>query len=147
LSQAVFVGRRGVAGLVSRGKFRDDRAANRERPMLFVTIAYFLSSVAVGGAKILAGETASGVAFLAAALFGFWAGSGIKIALYAPSKRPRVIALVLAAAFSSLAFLITILSGVRFEAYGQDLHGSAWVVAGLIAGIMGTRRRMKGKPI
>ncbi|MDB5508968.1 MAG: hypothetical protein JWL93_1437 [Hyphomicrobiales bacterium] len=115
--------------------------------MLFVTIAYFLSSVAVGGAKILAGETGSGIAFLAAALFGFWAGSGIKIALYTPLKRPRVIALILTAAFSSLAFLITILSGVRFEAYGQDLHGAAWVVAGLIAGIMGTRRRMKGKPI
>lgn len=120
---------------------------NTGLPMLFVTLAYFFSSVAVGSAKILAGETFGGIAFLAAALFGFWAGSGIKIALYAPSQRPRVVALALVGFFSTLAFLITVLSGVRFEAYGQDLHGGAWVVAGLIAGILGTRRRKRGTPI
>ncbi|MBX9739032.1 MAG: hypothetical protein K2X62_03120 [Beijerinckiaceae bacterium] len=115
--------------------------------MLFVTIAYFLSSVAVGGAKLVSGQTMPGIAFLLAALFGFWSGAAFKIAIFAPSTRPRVVSGIIGTVFIGLALLVTALSGVRFEAYGQDLHGAAWAITGVIAGLMGTRKRRAGKPI
>ncbi len=109
--------------------------------MVFVTLIYFLATLIVGGSQLITGQTAAGLSFIAAGLFGFWAGSSLKLAIFAPEMRPRLVGLLLAASCTALGLLATYVTGVRFEAFGQDLHGAAWVIAGLLAGIMGTKRR------
>lgn len=109
--------------------------------MIFVTLAYFVSTLVIGGAKLFAGDTLLGLCFILAAVLAFWSGSSIKLAIFAGSSRPRLVGLLLAACFAAVAALVTVVSGVRFEAYGQNLHGAAWVLAGVLAGILGTRRR------
>ncbi|MDB5651151.1 MAG: hypothetical protein JWL62_2671 [Hyphomicrobiales bacterium] len=109
--------------------------------MLFVTIAYFLATLVVGGAKLIAGETLLGLSFLGAAVLAYWGGSAIKLAIFAPALRPRLVGLLVGACFAAVAALVTVASGVRFEAFDRDLHGSAWVLAGVVGGIFVTRRR------
>jgi hypothetical protein len=109
--------------------------------MLFVTVAFFMATLLIGGAQTVQGQVPQGLSFIAAGLFAFWAGSSLKLAIFAPTAPPRRVGLIMAALFTILAFAITLLSGVHFDAYGHDMPGYAWVLAGLIGGIMGTKRR------
>jgi hypothetical protein len=109
--------------------------------MPFVTLAFFLATLVIGVAQIVEGQTWPGVSFLVAGLFAFWGGAALKAAFFAPAARPRLVGLLIAAFFTVLGLLATQATGVRFEAFDRDLNGAAWVVAGLLAGIMGTRRR------
>jgi uncharacterized membrane-anchored protein len=110
--------------------------------MPFVTFTFFLATLIVGGAQVLGGQTLPGLSFLMAGILAFWAGSSLKLAIYAPDTRPRLIGFLLAAFFTTLGLLATVSTDVHFEAFGHDLHGAAWVVAGILAGIFGTRRRI-----
>ncbi len=54
---------------------------------------------------------------------------------------PRRVGVIMAVVLIATALAVTLLSGVHFDAYGHDMPGYAWVLAGLIGGIMGTKRR------
>ena len=114
--------------------------------MIFVTFAYFVATVVLGGAQLLLGETWSGATLLVVGVLSYWAGSALKIAIYAPASRPRTVGFILAGMFTLVGSAATVLTGARFDAYGQEMHGIAWVLAGLIAGLMGTRRRHYPEP-
>jgi hypothetical protein len=109
--------------------------------MLFVTVAFFMATLLIGGAQTVQGQVPEGLSFIAAGLFAFWAGSSLKLAVFAPTPPPRRVGFILAAACTCVAFAVTLLSGVHFDAYGHGMPGYAWVLAGLIGGIMGTKRR------
>jgi ammonia channel protein AmtB len=109
--------------------------------MLFVTVAYFLATLLIGGAQTLQDQVLPGLSFIVAGVFAFWAGSSLKLGVFAPAGPPRRVAFALAALFTAIALGATMATGVRFDAYGQDMPGAAWVIAGLIAGIMGTKKR------
>jgi hypothetical protein len=109
--------------------------------MLFVTLTFFLATLVIGGAQIVQDEVAQGVSFIAAGLFAYWAGSALKVAMFAPSGPPRRVGFIIAGALTAVAFATALVSGVHYDAYGHDMPGYSWVLAGLIAGIMGTKRR------
>jgi hypothetical protein len=109
--------------------------------MVFVTLCFFIATLLIGGSKALQGEVLPGLAFIAAGLFAYWAGSALKLAVFAPAATPRRVGFLMAAGLTVIGFGITLATGVRFDAYGHDMPGVAWVLAGLIAGIMGTKKR------
>lgn len=109
--------------------------------MIFVTFAYFLATLVIGVAQILQGATWEGSSFLFAGLFAYWGGSALKLAVFAPTARLRLVGLLMTAFFAVFGALATHVTGAHFEAFGHDLPGYAWVLVGVIAGIMGTRRR------
>jgi hypothetical protein len=109
--------------------------------MIFVTICFFIATLLIGGSKAVQGEVLPGLAFIAAGLFAYWAGSALKLAVFAPASTPRRVGFIMAACLTLIGFAVTLWTGVRFDAYGQDMPGVAWVLAGLIAGIMGTKKR------
>jgi hypothetical protein len=109
--------------------------------MIFVTLTFFLATLIIGIAQTLQGEVLPGLSFMAAGLLAYWAGSSLKLAIFAPSSPPRRVGFALAALLTALAFGATFATGVHFDAYGHDMPGYAWVLAGLIGGIMGTKRR------
>lgn len=109
--------------------------------MLFVTVAYFMATLLIGGAQTLQGAVLPGLSFILAGLLAYWAGSALKLAVFAPAGPPRRVGFIMAAVFTALAFGTSLATGVRFDAYGHDMPGYAWVLAGLIGGIMGAKRR------
>jgi len=109
--------------------------------MLFATVAFFMATLFIGGAQTVQGQVPQGLSFMVAGLFAFWAGSSLKLAIFAPSAPPRRVGFIMAVALIAAALAATLLSGVRFDAYGYDMPGYAWVLVGLIGGIMGTKRR------
>ena len=109
--------------------------------MLFVTVAFFMATLFIGGAQTVQGQVPQGLSFMAAGLFAFWAGSSLKLAVFAPSAPPRRVGVIMAVVLIATALAVTLLSGMHFDAYGHDMPGYAWVLAGLIGGIMGTKRR------
>ena len=115
--------------------------SGQDRRMLFVTVSFFMATLFIGGAQTVQGQVPQGLSFIAAGLLAFWAGSSLKLAVFAPTGPPRRVGFLMAGAFTLIAFAITLLSGVHFDAYGHDMPGYAWVLAGLIGGIMGTKRR------
>ncbi len=113
------------------------------KPMLIVSVAYFIATTVIGIAQLFQMDTPwSGLSFLVAGLFAFWSGSSLKLAVFAPSGRLRWVGLLMSTAFLAIGALATVSSGTRFDAFGHDMPGYAWVIAGVIAGIMGTKRRV-----
>ena len=112
-------------------------------PMLIVSVAYFIATAVIGIAQVFQMETPwPGLSFLVAGLFAFWSGSSLKLAVFAPTGRLRWVGLLMSSAFLAIGALATLTSGTRFDAFGHDMPGYAWVIAGVIAGIMGTKRRV-----
>lgn len=109
--------------------------------MIFVTFAFFLASLVIGIAQIVGGQVWPGASFILGGLFAYWSGSSLKLGIFTPHKTRRNVAFLLALAFALAGFAVTWSSGVRFEAFGQDMPGYAWVLAGVLAGLLGTRRR------
>jgi hypothetical protein len=109
--------------------------------MLFVTVAYFMATLLIGGSQAVQGEVLPGLSFIVAGLFAYWAGSSLKLAVFAPAAPPRRVGFAMTALFTAIALGATFATGVRFDAYGHDMPGYAWVLAGIIGGIMGTKRR------
>ena len=108
--------------------------------MIFATFAFFIVTLAIGITRIVEGQTLQGVAFLVAGLLAYLAGSSFKLGLFAKEPRPRRAAFAIAGLCTLVAAAFTTLTGVTFEAYGQEMHGIAWVMAGLIAGLITTRK-------
>ena len=112
-------------------------------PMLIVTVAYFIATTVIGVSQLFLMETLwPGLSFLLGGTLAFWAGSCLKLAAFAPTPRLRWIGLLMTSFFAVLGTLATISTGTHFDAYGHDMPGFAWVMAGVIAGIMGTKRRI-----
>ena len=109
--------------------------------MLFVTVAFFMATLFIGGAQTVQGEVLPGLSFIFGGLFAYWAGSALKLSFFAPNPAARRVGLLLAASLTGLGFVVTLATGVHFDAYGHDMPGFSWVLAGLIGGIMGTKKR------
>ncbi|MEY3553934.1 MAG: hypothetical protein RL735_2282 [Pseudomonadota bacterium] len=110
--------------------------------MIFATFAFFLVTLAIGLSKIaFDGQTAQGLIFMLVGTLAYWAGSALKIALGASEARPRKVGFAIAGACTAAGAIMTVLAEVSFDAYGQEMHGIAWVLAGLIAGLLGTKPR------
>ena len=111
--------------------------------MLIVSVAYFIATTVIGVAQMLQMETPwAGLSFLVAGLFAFWSGSSLKLAVFAPTGRLRWVGLLMSASFLAIGALATVTSGTHFDAFGHDMPGYAWVIEGMLAGIMGTKRRV-----
>lgn len=111
--------------------------------MLIVTVAYFIATAVIGVSQLFTLDSPwPGISFLVGGIFAFWSGSALKLAIFAPTPRLRGIGLLMAAFFVIIGFLATLSTGTQFDAYGHDMPGYAWVLAGVIAGIMGTKRRV-----
>jgi hypothetical protein len=111
--------------------------------MFFVLLAYFLATAVIGTAQLFQMETIwPGLSFLFGGTLAFWGGSSLKIAFFAPSPRLRWVGMLMAAFFISGGTLANLATGTNFDAYGNDMPGYAWVIAGVIAGILGTKRRV-----
>ena len=111
--------------------------------MLIAVTAYFIATAVIGIAQLFQMETIwPGLSFLLAGPLAFWAGSSLKLAVFAPVPRLRWIGYLMAALLTTIATLATLATGTHFDAYGQDMPGFAWVIAGIIAGILGTKRRV-----
>lgn len=111
--------------------------------MFFVIVAYFIATAVIGIAQLFQMETIwPGFSFLLGGTLAFLAGSSLKLAIFAPSPRLRWVGILMAALYTSIGTFATLLTGTHFDAYGQDMPGFAWVIAGVIAGILGTKRRI-----
>lgn len=111
--------------------------------MLIVTVAYFMATTVIGVSQLFTMETLwSGLSFLLGGAFAFWAGSSLKLAVFAPTPRLRWVGFLMSAFFAIAGALATVSTGTHFDAYGHDMPGFAWVMIGIIAGIMGTKRRV-----
>ena len=71
--------------------------------MIFVTLTFFLATLIIGVAQTLQGEVLPGLSFMAAGLLAYWAGSSLKLAIFAPSSPPRRVGFALAALLTALA--------------------------------------------
>ena len=112
-------------------------------PMLIVTIAYFIATAVIGVSQILMMDSIwPGLSFLSGGTFAFWAGSSLKLAIFAPTSRLRWVGLLMTGFFAVVGLLVTLSTGTHFDAYGHDMPGFAWVIAGVLAGLMGTKRRV-----
>jgi hypothetical protein len=111
--------------------------------MLIAVTAYFIATAVIGIAQLFQMETIwPGLSFLLAGPLAFWGGSSLKLAVFAPVPRLRWIGYLMTALLTTIATLATLATGTHFDAYGQDMPGFAWVIAGIIAGILGTKRRV-----
>ena len=111
--------------------------------MLIAVTAYFIATAVIGIAQLFQMETIwPGLSFLLAGPLAFWAGSSLKLAVFAPAPRLRWVGFLMAAFFVAIGTLAMLSTGTHFDAYGHDMPGYAWVIAGVIAGIMGTKRRI-----
>ena len=111
--------------------------------MLIAVTAYFIATAVIGIAQLFQMETIwPGLSFLFGGALAFWGGSSLKLAVFAPTPRLRWVGMLMAAFFVAGGTLATLATGTHFDAYGHDMPGYAWVIAGVIAGIMGTKRRI-----
>ena len=121
----------------------DPKILGQKAAMLLVTVAYFIATTVIGVSQLFSMETIwPGLSFLLGGTFAFWAGSSLKLAVFAPLPRLRWIGFLMTAFFAVIGTLATLSTGTHFDAYGHDMPGFAWVMAGVIAGIMGTKRRV-----
>jgi hypothetical protein len=111
--------------------------------MLIAVTAYFIATAVIGIAQLFQMETIwPGLSFLLGGALAFWGGSSLKLAVFAPTPRLRWVGMLMAAFFVAVGTLANLATGTHFDAYGHDMPGYAWVIAGVIAGIMGTKRRI-----
>jgi len=115
----------------------------QKQSMLIVTVAFFIATSVIGVSQLFLMETPwSGLSFLLGGIFAYWAGSSLKLALYAPNWRVRGMGVLIAALFTTCGTAGMLATGTSFDAFGHPMPGYAWILAGLIAGIQGTKRRI-----
>jgi hypothetical protein len=100
-----------------------------------------MATLLIGGAQTVQGEVLPGLSFIFGGLLAYWAGSSLKLAMFAPVAPARRVGFIMSGVFALVAIIAVTLTGVHFDAYGHDMPGYAWVLAGVIGGIMGTKKR------